>query len=334
MPALRHNRPMERGWDRGQPFVAMSRADVEALVGEVLPGASVVDAEPLTAGLRNTNYRLSFGDGSLAVLRLYTADPSACARETALLSALPPTLPVQRVLGARPAAQVPFAVLSWLPGAEMDDVLRGCAPEVALDLARQCGTTLASIHARRFGSAGFLAPDLRIDRPMPAWDEAMAFELDRAAPRLGPELSARVSHCVHSNARVVHGVWTEAALVHADFKPWNLLATAVEPGVPEHAGSSWRLAGVLDWEFACSGCRLIDFGTFLRDPASRPAGYADAFAAGYRAGGEELPAAWPRLMLLVDLLSLLQMAGRSSGQAAADLRRILWASLETIEGSR
>jgi len=344
---VRHNRFMERSWDRGQSFLELSRPEVETLVRGILPGASVVGVEPLTAGLRNTNLRLSLAGAapdvpeesapaSTAVLRLYTADPSACAREAALLSSLPPAVPVQRVLGARPAAAVPYSLLSWLPGAEMDETLRSCGPEVALDLARQCGGMLAAIHARRFGRPGFLGPDLTVARPMPDWGDAMVEELDLAAPRLGSDLASRVRRCARSNAPVVHGVWTEAALVHADFKPWNLLAAAEEPGASASPGSrsGWRVVGVLDWEFACSGCRLIDFGTFLRDVDSRPPGYAEAFAGGYRAAGGELPAGWPRLTLLVDLLSLVQMAGRSAGRAATDLQRLIWASIDSVERLR
>jgi Ser/Thr protein kinase RdoA (MazF antagonist) len=322
---------MERGWDRTHPFRRLDGRQIERLTGSVRPGARVLEAVPLTSGLRNTNYRVSFGDGSAVVLRLYEADRSACAREAALLRMLAGRLPVPAVLDAQPAAEVPFTLLEWLEGDPLDKVLAAVDAAAALEIAAACGSVLAAIHETRFAVAGFLAPDLSVARPMADWSEAMLDEIDRAAPRLDPTLPDRLRRCADANAALVHGAWTEATLVHADFKPWNLLGATDEPGASESSALRWRLTGVLDWEFACAGCRLIDFGTFLRDLSSRPPGYGESFSRGYLDAGGELPAQWPRLTLLVDLLSLVQMAGRSAGLASADLHRLIAESLASID---
>jgi Ser/Thr protein kinase RdoA (MazF antagonist) len=322
---------MERGWDRTHPFRRLDGRQIERLMRSARPGARVLEAVPLRSGLRNTNYRVSFGDGSAVVLRLYEADPSACAREAALLRMLAGRLPVPAVLDTQPEAEVPFAVLEWLEGEPLDGVLAAADAATAVEIAAACGAVLAAIHETRFAGAGFLGPELNLERPMADWSEAMLDEIDRAAPRLDPTMAGRLRRCANDNAAPVHGVWTEATLVHADFKPWNLLGATDEPGASERSAPRWHLTGALDWEFACAGCRLIDFGTFLRDPHSRPPGYADAFSSGYLAAGGELPAQWPRLTLLVDLVSLVQMAGRSAGRASADLQRLIAESLASIE---
>jgi aminoglycoside phosphotransferase (APT) family kinase protein len=62
------------------------------------------------------------------------------------------------------------------------------------------------------------------------------------------------------------------------------------------------VVAVLDWEFAFSGPPLFDVGNMLRDP--RPPAFAEAFVAGYRDAGGELPPGWRRLARALDLFSL------------------------------
>jgi Ser/Thr protein kinase RdoA (MazF antagonist) len=341
---------MERGWERAYSFRRVWRAEAEGFVRLSLPSAKVARVEPLTAGLRNTNYRVELVEGRALVLRIYTADPSACARESAILAALAGRVPVPRVLHSEPSADPPFSLFDWIEGRPLDGILaefrasssggeRGREPgrergrgRAARQIAFACGSALASIHALRFPTAGFFGPDLAIAAPVPDWDAAVLSALEAAEPRIGPQLAGALRRTVESNARAVHGVWSEAALVHADFKPWNLLYAVDGDG----AAAKYRLAGVIDWEFACAGCRLIDFGTFLRDATGHAAegpaaggsaeGYAsfvEAFVEGYEIGGAPLPPDWRRLTLLVDLLSLVQMSVWARGRGLQDIVRLL-----------
>jgi len=65
----------------------------------------------------------------------------------------------------------------------------------------------------------------------------------------------------------------------------------------------WEVSAVLDWEFAFAGPPLIDVGLFLRAGEALPAGFREAFVAGYRAAGGELPDDWLPLSRLIDVLS-------------------------------
>ena len=321
---------MERGWERAYSFRRVSQAEAEGFVRLALHSAKVARVEPLTAGLRNTNYRVELVEGRALVLRMYTADPSACARESAILAALAGRVPVPRVLHSEPSADPPFSLFDWIEGKPLDGLLAEirasssgserahghAAPQIAF----ACGSALAAIHALRFPNPGFFGPDLAVAMPMPDWDAAVLSALEAAEPRLGPRLAGALRRTVESNARAVHGVWSEAALVHADFKPWNLLYAVDADG----AAATYRLAGVVDWEFACAGCRLIDFGTFLRDEARHAAGgFTEAFVDGYEAAGASLPPDWRRLTLLVDLLSLVQMSAWARGRGLQDIVRLL-----------
>jgi hypothetical protein len=71
---------VEQGWPRRHPLLELDRDAIRSLLG-----SAVLEAEVLTGGRRNTNYRLRMADEPRpVVLRLYTADPAACAREVAL----------------------------------------------------------------------------------------------------------------------------------------------------------------------------------------------------------------------------------------------------------
>jgi Ser/Thr protein kinase RdoA (MazF antagonist) len=336
---------MERGRERAHPFVELSAGELDGFVGRALPGARVVAAFPLRSGLRNTNYRLDFAGGRSAVLRLYVADPEVCAREAAVLAAVAGRLPAPRVLHSDAAAQPPFALLGWLDGQPLDEVLVRADAATAVEIATGCGATLSRIHEIHFPAAGFFGSDLSVIRPMPAWATAVLEALTgRVEGRLGPALSDRVRATVDSNASAVESVWSGAVLVHADFRASNLLVReGADPSdVPrlrsgrdaayrstESAAGRWRLAGILDWEFACAGCKLIDFSAFLRNDGSRPPGFNDAFAAAYLAAGGALPADWRRLTGLVDLLNLLQLLAWADNLAATELRRLV---TETVDG--
>jgi Ser/Thr protein kinase RdoA (MazF antagonist) len=332
---------MERGWERAFPFMNLSAAELERLIGAAVPGARVIAAHQLSSGLRNTNYRVDLAGGRTVLLRVYVADPEACEREAAVLAAVAGAVPAPGVLSWDAQANPPFAVHEWLSGSLLDQVLRTEPGAVATDVAADCGAALARIHEIRFPRIGFLGPEMQVVKPMSAWSSAVLETLDgQVEERLGSELSASVRKTVDSNAAVVDHVWAEAVLVHADYKPWNLLVARSAdsddpssddaPAGPLTAPSGgWRLTGILDWEFACAGCKLIDFATFLRDEASLPRGFGEAFVGAYLAAGGTLPADWRRLTGLVDLLNLVQMLSWSRDRASADLRRLVAATVST-----
>jgi hypothetical protein len=59
-----------------------------------------MEADLLGGGLRNPNYRLHLaGDPRPVVLRLYTADTAACAREVSLMGLVGERVPVPRSEG-------------------------------------------------------------------------------------------------------------------------------------------------------------------------------------------------------------------------------------------
>ena len=194
-------------------------------MGDALPGARVVAAPPLTSGLRNTNYRLDLAGGDVVGtpplrggsggVRPRGGRPRGDGRPSAGAAGA--------LLGCLGRAAVRAARSGWTDGRWTRSWAAADAATAA-EIAAACGAVLARIHEIHFPTAGFLGPQMSVIRPMPAWGPAVLKALDgRVEERLGPELSDRVRATVDSNARAVEPAWSEAVLVHADFRASNLL---------------------------------------------------------------------------------------------------------------
>jgi Ser/Thr protein kinase RdoA (MazF antagonist) len=118
--------------------------------------------------------------------------------------------------------------------------------------------------------------------------------------------------------------WPRSNLVHADYKPWNLLV--------RRSASGWALSAALDWEFTFAGPPLCDFGVFLRYGERMPAAYQAGFLDGYRAGGGSLPADVRNLARLIDLVSLWTFLERAPVDPAIvrDVTPLLVATVEAF----
>ncbi len=322
---------MEEHWERGYPLVALTAVDIEQRLRAVFLAPRVVDFAPLTAGLRNTNYRVQLADRvTPVVLRLFTADAAACARDVALARLLHGRVPVPAVLYADPAADPPWTVTSWSEGERFDVVLQGGNVTDIEAAARAAGTMLAQIHVIGFPHPGFFGPDLEIAQSLDisggGWAGYIGHCLfqGHAGHALGAELTQRLWRFVRDNAGRLEPLNGQSSLVHADYKPWNLLV--------QHAAEGWSVAAVLDWEFAFAGSPLFDVAIFLRQEAFLPSGYASGFIAGYRAGGGDLPADWHALVKLMDLLNMCSMLDQPEGDTAParDLGRLIQASIDSL----
>lgn len=290
---------VEEGWRRPYPHVQLDRAVIERLLG-----VGVERAVLLSGGLRNTNYRVELANAlsksaSPCVLRLYTADAAACAREVALMRLVGDRVPVPRVLQADPSANPPWAVFEWLDGERFDRMLLNASPSEVEQACRSAGEVLAAIHAFSFPAAGSLGPDLSIARSLGGWWLAWIAEMfasDRARDLLGADLARGIVHAVEQHAWRIDFAWGQSQLVHADYKPWNLLVRRTVAG--------WHLSAALDWEFAFAGPPLTDFGIYLRYSERMPPEYVTGFVDGYRAAGGDAPQDLRELARLIDLVSL------------------------------
>ena len=284
---------------------------IDAMLQPALPGARVLQAQAVGGGLSTTLVKLWLaGREQPVVLRSYTRDREACAREARIAALIGDSVPVPAVLYADPqgeATGTPYMLLAWVDGVRLADLLRDGTSDDARSALRSAGEMLAAIGEFRFAAPGFLDHNLDIAAPLEMSRQVVVAYTDvllarGAAAHLGPELAARLHDFIEREAPALDIPAADSRLVHFDYNPPNLLLR------PD--GDGWRVAAVLDWEFAASSRPLCDIGNMLREERRFPPGAAQAFADGFREAGGELPPRWRQLARLLDLLALLDFLAR------------------------
>ncbi|TME28040.1 MAG: hypothetical protein E6I75_24095 [Chloroflexi bacterium] len=94
--------------------------------------------------------------------------------------------------------------------------------------ARAAGRVLAVIHAYRLAAPGFLRDDLSVgdfESFSGDWSDMLRGWLlsGRSGARLGPDLTERLLRFIADHAHRLEALRGQASLLHADYKPWNLL---------------------------------------------------------------------------------------------------------------
>lgn len=293
-------------WLRAEPRRILPEPVLHRIVSRALPHSRLLQAEPLTGGLRNANFKLRLDSADRPmVLRIYEHHASLCQKEIDLLRMLGGLVPVPEVVYAEPEGRdgiPPFALLNYVDGITFHELRRGGDLEAIAQAAGSAGEALAAIGHFRFPKAGWLGPGPDVTAPLLEGPDSMPRFLDLCLASanlerwMPGELRDRVHTLAGLYAPAIAELDKESRLVHGDFNRRNLV---VSPGT-----GRWRVAAVLDWEFAVSSTPLADVGSFLRyERAARPL-LEPHFSQGYRQAGGELPGDWRRLARWVHLLAI------------------------------
>ena len=119
----------------------------------------------------------------------------------------------------------------------------------------------------------------------------------RVRERLGKNPAACALEYVQANRDQYWSIPNSTRLIHCDYNLKNILV--------RQTGSIWKVAGVLDWEFAMAGSPLVDIGNFLRFENELPPGFGEAFIRGYVSNGIVLPMNWREVAKLLDLAAMI-----------------------------
>ena len=307
-------------WGRAEPLALLSIAEITRLLDPWLAGRDVIDAELLRGGLSNRNFLLRLsGRPTECVLRVYDRDPSACAKEVAVLGLIGRDVPVPRVLYADDGREsgTALAVLSVVEGIPLVALRQmGDADELA-DAVRDTGRVLARL-------AAYPGPPTQPESIVsvvgrlvsaPLFEERIPATTTEAVVRLAEDWQPRLDVAVR-----------HTGLVHGDFNSPNVFVTETDDG--------WRVSAVLDWEFARDASPFADVGNFLRyHRADRPR-YEPHFSRGLVEGGMTLPDNWLMLARLADLPALCELLGRRDVPDAvvAELRLLIDETLARPHG--
>ena len=265
-----------------------------------LPGLRPLEWHALGGGLRNSNFRVDAA-GNRFVLRIYGHDKSICRKELDLHRMVSSTVPVPEVVHAEPDGfeeLPPFAVMRFVEGITFLDLKRAGDREAIAAGAFAAGEALAAIGRNTFGKPGWIGPGpasswpiVEGADPFPRFVD-VCLESPVLQKRMAHELREHTSRTVWERSSDLAALASQTHLVHGDFSRSNLLL--------RQTGGGWKVAAVLDWEFAVSGAPLSDIANFLRyesegDPICEP-----HFSAGFG----PLPEGWRRLSRVLDLVAL------------------------------
>lgn len=303
---------MQQSWGRHFDFVDLEEGRFASMVRPAFGEKRITSRELLTAGLCNTNYKFTIeGLDEAFVLRIYVRDRQAAEKDYAILKLVQPDVPVPEALYLEEGdeATPAYIIMKWVDGILLSDVLATRDTNAIAACAYDCGRVLTRIGRHTFPQAGFFGPGLSIAYPFSDNDDTSFLSLieqflfkGQAGERLGTELSQQLWQHAERNQSYLALTEGDAALVHSDFKGFNILVR------PEQG----CVSAVLDWEFAFAGSPLTDIANMLRYEHIHPPALAREFTRGYREHGGRLPEGWQRAAKMVDLLSLCEFLNRPS----------------------
>lgn len=299
--------------ERRHDLVMLDTPTLAAMIAPILSGHPILSTRSMVGGYSNSIYEIRFIDDTPpVVLRLHSGNIAGVEVEWAVYDRLHERVPMPEVLFIeRDATRFghPYSILSLVEGDVFINLLEWANAVAIGECAFSAGKILAEIHTIHFTQSGFLGPELAVQLPFngDGWEGAIrGWVIDGAGRQwIGEERATRLVNLMRDHHHEVEQDPLPPTLLHADYKPQNLL-------MRQH-GDTWSLAAVLDWEFAFAGSPLFDIGIFLREEADRPPTYASEFERGYLANGGTLPPNWRHISKLLDLLNLCQFLESSMG---------------------
>jgi len=292
----------------------MTPAEVEAV--ESALGEHVLSWRDLAGGYSHETCVVEFAGGAV-VVRLGGGAPTVEAEVMRRAGEHVPVPGIRVVHESADRDVRSFMVIDHVAGVALSDVLDS---EVSADDLGVLGVAVAKVSLcigalTAAPRPGFFADaQLRVPPERP-WSEQLpevAAACMESTPdtRLEPSTRRAWVELCTKHAPSLTEVDEQARLVHSDFNPKNLLVA--------HTDAGWRVASVLDWEFAYAGCRYTDAGNMLRHAVDYPAAYVDGFRAGY---GEGVPAgvSWEYLGAVIDMFALSDLVTRPGAHPVADL---------------
>jgi aminoglycoside phosphotransferase (APT) family kinase protein len=288
-------------FDRRESTAVLDEEEIPELVRSRLGGSEIESVSVLTGGFINSNYRLVLRDHRSLVLRI-AARAGDLKKELSVLKRVHGTVPVPAVVAEDFSGPRPFVLLEFIEGRLLSDSLGTLDGADLTQVAFEAGRSLQAIHSIDLGKAGFFDENFAFN---PVFENFGGGLYDyicsnlasgRVRERLGEKLARRVLEYVQANRDTYWSIRDSTRLVHCDYNLKNILIRQI--------GSVWKVAGVLDWEFAMAGSPLVDIGNFLRFEDELPPGFSGSFIKGYLSGSIGLPDNWREVARLLDLAAM------------------------------
>jgi aminoglycoside phosphotransferase (APT) family kinase protein len=288
-------------FDRRESTTVLHVEEVRELARSRLGGCEIESVSVLTGGFVNSNYRLVLRDHCSLVLRI-AARPADLKKELSVLKRVHDAVPVPAVVAEDFSGPRPFALLEFIEGTLFSDGLGLLDGPDLTRVAFEAGISLQAIHSFDLGKAGFFDENFVFN---PVFENFGGGLYDyicsnlasgRVRERLGENLAGCALKYVQANRDEYWSIPNSTRLIHSDYNLKNILIRQI--------GSVWKVAGVLDWEFAIASSPLVDIGNFLRFEDELPPGFSESFVKGYLSSSIGLPDNWREVARLLDLAAM------------------------------
>jgi len=318
--------------------IAITNQTLRHLLAKVFPQSQIAAVEPLSGGLINTNLRIDFqSNHDPVVLRIYRDGANVCRKEIAVHNLIQSAVPVPKILYAEPDPidDIPsFTILEFVKGLTFQQLKRTGDVQAITQASCSVGEILAAIGRFRFPKPGRFvvegsseqlsvgAPYIEGPNPIPRLLDTF-LESEVCRNRAGAKLLERIHNFGWSWADRIPDLDTQPGLVHCDFGNRNI--------VVREENDKWKVAAVLDWEFALSGSPLLDVGHFLRyetiDHPFREPHFSKAFVE----HGGYLPEGWREIVRVIDLTALVECLTHDDmpGEVESELIELILATVES-----
>lgn len=312
-------------WERYRAHFDLNRTLAEKLI-QPFSSKTIKNIILLSEGCANSNFKIEFTAGYPVVLRIYLRENDSLAREIALHQLLHNKIPIPQIFYSDVSCSLinhPYAIMEFVNGELMRNVMLSGNEQAIAECAFSAGRYLNQLRMIRFSQGGFFNSDLSI-KPFAPDEEYQAYtaaclEKTTVQESLGLDLVKKLSQLIAANENLLPNK-DDANLTHADFDPANMLV--------QKTNGTYRVSGILDWEFAFAGWYLLDIGLFLRYSHKLPTIYEKKFIAGVLAEGTALPCYWKKSAKLMDILSLLSLLYWNPKQERPNLNRDVVALLQ------
>ncbi len=296
---------LEEKFDRYCDYLKLDLNHLQEKIALLYGSARILESSILSGGFANTNYKLVVeGQPAPVVLRLPQKNIRTFPTEIAVLKRVESFIPVPSVLFADTSSEQPYAIVSWIEGIRLSEVLGIISQNEAESIGYQLGQILQKIHAVDLGRSGFFDHNFQFLREFESLgSESLAYLRmflvnTKVRERVDIRVLDQIDFLLKQYEYELKSLSPCNRLIHSDFNPKNILVRKLD--------SSWQVTGILDWEFAFSGTPFNDLGNFLRFEEELPVGLAEAFLNGYISERSPLSRNWHQLSKLLDLISMFQ----------------------------
>lgn len=272
----------------------------------------VTNIQKLMGGYSHFNFSFE-SENSSFVLRISSKSLREFEAENSVLENLSGKVPIPKVVFREKESSFfgkHIAIQEFVPGQLLSVVEDEMDKHEIVSIGAQLGEILAKIHSIEFKQSGFLGKNMVVEEPFLSFQEGYFGYIDECLKssllkkRLGLRLYEKLNQYIQEYSRFCDELSRTKNLTHSDFNQKNIL-------VAQRQGK-WEVTGIMDWEFAYSGCPLSDFGNFFRYEDELPAGYRDALVKSYLENGGQLDKDWREKSRYLDLLPMMSFLIRES----------------------